>query len=89
MSTKLVDVGAERAVLAGLFTYGIEAYVDISDLIDYKTFGHQNNQILYKCIEKILQSEASVDIPSILSRFSSRDHIGCLQYTCPNRWLTP
>ena len=67
MSTKLVDVGAERAVLAGLFTYGIEAYVDISDLIDHKTFGHQNNQILYKCIEKILQSEASVDIPSILS----------------------
>tara|TARA_R100000808_G_C2153713_1_gene164222 strand:- start:5704 stop:7152 length:1449 start_codon:yes stop_codon:yes gene_type:complete len=67
MSTKLVDVGAERAVLAGLFTYGLEAYVDISDLIDYTTFGHQNNQILYKCIEKILQNEASVDIPSILS----------------------
>ena len=67
MSTKLVDVGAERAVLAGLFAYGIEAYVDVSDLIDHKTFGHQNNQILYKCIEKILQNEASVDIPSILS----------------------
>ena len=67
MSTKLVDVGAERAVLAGLFAYGVEAYVDISDLIDHKTFGHQNNQILYKCIEKILQNEASVDIPSILS----------------------
>jgi len=67
MSSKLTDIGAERAVLAGLFTYGLEAYVDISDLIDYNTFGHQNNQILYKCIEKVLQSDASVDIPSILS----------------------
>ena len=49
MSQALSDVGAERAVLAGLFSYGLESYVEISDLIDHTSFSHQNNQILYKC----------------------------------------
>jgi replicative DNA helicase len=63
----LIDVGSERAVLAGLFSYGLEAYVEISDLITHSTFANQNNQILYKCIEKVLQNEASVDLPAILA----------------------
>lgn len=63
----LSDVGSERAVLAGLFSYGSEVYVEISDLISHNTFAHQNNQILYKCIEKILQNNTSVDLPSILT----------------------
>ena len=67
MSPQLSDVGAERAVLAGLFTYGLESYVEISDLLDHGSFGHQNNQVLYKCIEKVLQNEAEVDLPAILS----------------------
>ena len=67
MNLKLTDIGAERAVLAGLFSYGLESYVEVCDLIDYKSFGHQNNQIIYKCIEKVLQNEAEVDLPSILS----------------------
>jgi len=70
MDSKLMDVGAERAVLAGLFAYGIESYVEICDLIDYKTFGHQNNQVLYKCLEKVLQSEVLVDVPAVLSAAS-------------------
>ena len=67
MDLTLTDVGAERAVLAGLFSYGLESYVEVCDLIDYGSFGHQNNQVLYKCIEKVLQNEAEVDLPSILS----------------------
>ena len=67
MSPQLSDVGAERAVLAGLFTYGLESYVEISDLLDHSSFGHQNNQIIYKCIEKVLQNEAEIDLPAILS----------------------
>lgn len=74
MNLQLTDVGAERAVLAGLFTYGVEAYVEISDIIDCQTFGHYNNQILYKCIEKILQSESQVDLPSILSAAQQLGH---------------
>ena len=67
MNLKLTDVGAERAVLAGLFAYGLESYVEIFDLLDHNSFGHQNNQIIYKCIEKVLQNEVEVDLPAILS----------------------
>lgn len=67
MDSNLTDIGAERAVLSGLFTYGSEAYVEISDIIDHSTFGNYNNQIIYKCIEKILQGDSQVDLPSLLS----------------------
>ena len=70
MSLKLLDVGAERAVLAGLFQYGIDAYVEISDIIDHNTFGHSNNQILYKCAAKVVENSSQVDLPSILSAAS-------------------
>lgn len=63
----LTDIGAERAVLAGLFAYGLEAYVEVSDIISHQTFGHYNNQILYKCIEKVMESEAEIDLPSVLA----------------------
>ena len=67
METKLTDIGSERAVLAGLFQYGIDAYVTISDLISVESFGHFNNQILYRCIEKIINNDQQVDIPSLLA----------------------
>jgi len=67
MNSNLSDVGAERAVLAGLFSYGFESYVEISDLLSYNSFAHQNNQLIYKCIEKVLNSDAEVDLPSILA----------------------
>ena len=67
MSVQLSDAGAERAVLAGLFAYGLESYVEISDFITHSTFSVRNNQVIYKCIEKVLESEAQLDIPAILS----------------------
>ena len=67
MDSNLSDVGAERAVLAGLFSYGLESYIEISDLLSYGSFAHQNNQVIYKCIEKILNIDVEVDLPSILA----------------------
>ena len=67
MTSSLSDIGSERAVLAGLFQYGIDAYVELSDIIDHNTFVHSNNQILYKCVTKAISSNAEVDLPSILS----------------------
>ena len=67
MKKILGDNGAETAVLAGLFAYGLESYVEISDILDHNSFCNQNNQLIYKCIEKILSKEASVDLPSLLS----------------------
>jgi replicative DNA helicase len=65
--TQLSDLGAERAVLAGLFAYGLESYIEISGFISHNSFANRNNQIIYKCLEKIFEKEADVDIPSILS----------------------
>jgi len=65
--SELNDIGAERAVLAGLIQHGIDGYVMVSDLISYETFDNYNNQVLYKCIQKVIENEQSVDIPSILS----------------------
>jgi len=64
---ELMDVGAERAVLAGLFTYGLEAYVEISDIITSSTFANHNNQLIYLCIEKTIVNDGLVDLPSLLS----------------------
>jgi replicative DNA helicase len=70
VTPKLADVGSERAVLAGLFQHGIDAYVELSDIIDHTTFTHANNQILYKCVARVIESNSKVDIPSILSAAS-------------------
>ena len=67
MSNKLSDIGAERAVLAGLLQHGVDGYVTVSDLINHDTFGNTNNQIIYQCIEKIILNDQSVDVASILS----------------------
>lgn len=67
---KLCDIGAERAILAGLLQHGIDAYVSVSDFISVDSFGHHNNQILYRCIEHVLKNDQKIDIPSILSASS-------------------
>ena len=67
MDTHLTDIGAERALLASLLQYGIDAHVIVYDIIDHETFGHANNQILYKCIDKVISNGQSVDITTILS----------------------
>lgn len=67
METKLTDIGSERAVLAGILQHGIDGYVAVSNLISGDTFGHVNNQILYRCIEKIISNDQKIDITSILS----------------------
>ena len=67
MTKILQDLGAERAVLAGLFAYGLESYIEVSDILDHNSFAAQNNQIIFKCVEKIFASEAEVDIASFIS----------------------
>ena len=70
MSSNLSDIGSERAILAGLFKHGIDVYVEISDIIDHNTFGNSNNQILYKCVSKVIEDGLEVDVPAILSAAS-------------------
>ena len=47
---ELSDVGAERAVLSGICQYGLDAYIDVSDIITANTFTQQYNQTLYRCL---------------------------------------
>lgn len=65
----LSDVASERAVLAGLFKYGEEAYLEVSDILTPETFTHQSNVMIYSCIEHLFKEERvkNVDFPSILS----------------------
>ena len=63
----LTDAGAERAVLAGLFAYGFESYVEISDFISHSTFVDADNQVIYRCIVKVLEDGAELDVPALIS----------------------
>ena len=71
MDEKLIDVGTERALLAGLLQHGPDGYITVADIINQETFGVVNNQILFKCIELIVNNNQSIDIPSILSSAES------------------
>ena len=68
---KLSDIGAERAVLAAIANYGLEAYVEVMDVITASTFTDPNNQLIYSCLEKIAITEGVADIPSIISAATS------------------
>ena len=71
MSNNLMDLGAERAVLAGILSYGLESYVEVCDVIDSDSFSH--NQVIFKCIEKIIKDGAEIDLPSLLSAAKKLD----------------
>ena len=67
MVNKLSDVGAERAVLAGIFQFGNECLADIQDIIDSKTFTIKSNQLIYECVKQALKNNPKVDISVFLS----------------------
>ena len=68
---KLSDIGAERAVLAGLANYGLEAYVEVMDVITASTFTDPNNQVIYDCLVDVVTKDGVADIPSILAAAKS------------------
>jgi len=74
MEQHLTDAGAERALLAGLFQFGIDAYVEVADIVDSHTFGVPNNQILFNCVKKVIEDNLSVDLPALLSAASHLGH---------------
>jgi replicative DNA helicase len=71
MEDKLSDIGAERAILAGLVQHGIDGYISIADFITEDSFGHLNNQIIFKCLKDIFNKEQKIDAASILSSATS------------------
>jgi replicative DNA helicase len=65
----LCDPAAERAVLAGIITYGDDAYLDIADIIQDTTFTIDSNSIIYQCLKKICEdsSRPKIDLAFIYS----------------------
>jgi replicative DNA helicase len=47
--TELIDLAAERLVLAGMFSYGENIYLDIGDILRPGSFSDTSNQAIWKC----------------------------------------
>ncbi|MFI5404938.1 MAG: DnaB-like helicase C-terminal domain-containing protein [Nitrososphaerales archaeon] len=65
--TELSNVASERAVLAGIAKYGIDAYADVESLLEEQTFTVEMNKIIYKCLQNSLKTSNTIDFSSILS----------------------
>lgn len=63
------DAAAERAVLAAVVKFGTPIFLEISTLIDEKSFYNTLNSVIYKCAANILNKNelSSLDENSILS----------------------
>ena len=66
ITKKLEDLAAERAVLAALCQYGLDAYLEI-DFIDSKSFTDPMNQLMFDCIYSSIAENTQVELSSILS----------------------
>lgn len=70
------DIAAERAVLAGVFKYKNDCFVDIEPITKVNSFTDGVNQVLWKVLEKVYEADASteLDLPLILS---TANELGC------------
>jgi replicative DNA helicase len=62
----LQDLAAERAVLSGLCQYGLDTFLDV-DFLEESHFFHEINQIIYRCVSKVLSETPNVELSSMLS----------------------
>lgn len=71
----LCDSAAERAVLAGIFTYGEDAFLDVVDIIQESTFTIDSNSVIFKCLKNLCEKDAKpvIDIASV---YSSAQELG-------------
>lgn len=66
----LCDPSAERAILSGIFQYGENAFLDISDIISESSFTIDSNQFIFKCLKHICEKtekKTNIDVASIYS----------------------
>jgi replicative DNA helicase len=63
----LSDVSSERAVLAGICSYGSDCFVDVADILNEKSFSLDINQKFYRCLSHILKDNpgAKIDIAAL------------------------
>lgn len=70
----MVDINAERGVLAGVLSYHSNAYIDISDILKVESFYEESHQIIWKVLQDFFEknpSNAKIDIPTIYATAKS------------------
>ena len=60
--SELMDVAAERAVLAGIFNHGSNSYYDTADILSESTFTLLDNQAIYRCFRHIYGKSEEHDV---------------------------
>ena len=63
----LHNPAAERAVLSGICSHGIDAFVDVDGIVESDSFVIEENQIIYKCLKKVFEESSVIDISSVLA----------------------
>jgi|TARA_R110000796_G_scaffold106734_3_gene217219 replicative DNA helicase len=83
----LEDLAAERAVIASLCQYGLDAYLEI-DFIQSDHFTNDMNQLIFSCVQKSIFDTSKVELSSILSaandlgiydQINTKDEIGFIR----------
>lgn len=67
----LSNVMSEKAVLAGLYRYGSQAYFDIVDIINPDCFTETSNVVLFKCLSEVLATSEKADLATLLAKGST------------------
>jgi len=63
----LNNVASERAVLAGICSYGIDCLVDVESLLDEETFSIDHNKVLYQCVKQLAKKSNVIQFVDILA----------------------
>lgn len=64
------DPSAERAVLAGILQHGLDGYTEVADIVGVSSFYDENNAILFRCLQNVINQGKIPDIAAILSSAS-------------------
>lgn len=81
------DIASERAVLAGLCQYGLDAYLEV-DFLTSQSFTDPMNQLIFDCVYRSISENTTVELSSILSvandlgvaeQINSKDEIGFIR----------
>lgn len=56
------DVVAERAVLAGIFRYGSDAYYDVCDIVNENSFTVDSNAVIFKCLKSAIEGNEKIKL---------------------------
>jgi replicative DNA helicase len=51
----LTDIPAERAVLAGIYSYANMGYDEVADIVNVNSFTDEIHQVIFKCLQYIVQ----------------------------------